>query len=91
MDHALGLTGIAGSIVTEAGFGKNIRHLDQIVFGRNRLRRSADHVNLVYTIGIEQIHAPDRNRPAVPFNRDPLWSRSCFASRCSIGWPGTRT
>jgi hypothetical protein len=45
---------------------------DQIVVGRNRLRRSADHVNLVYFIGIERIHVFDCNRIAVPIERDPL-------------------
>lgn len=39
MDHALGLTDLAGSILTEARHGKNIRHLieglfRQSVFGR---------------------------------------------------------
>ena len=48
------------------------RRIGQIVVGRNRLRRSADHVNLAYLIEIERIHAPDRNRIAVPINRDPL-------------------
>ncbi len=39
LDHALGLTGMAGSILTEARRGKNIRHMveglfRQSVFGR---------------------------------------------------------
>ena len=46
--------------------------IDQIVVGRNRPQRSADHVNLVYAVEIERIHAFDRNRIAVPIKRDPL-------------------
>ena len=45
LDHALGLTDMAGSILTETRRGKNIRHLVEGFFG----------------------------------------------SRCSVGWPGTRT
>ncbi len=32
LDHALGLTGMAGSILTEARRGKNIRHLVEGLF-----------------------------------------------------------
>ena len=32
LDHALGLTGMAGSILTEARHGKNIRHLVEALF-----------------------------------------------------------
>ena len=46
--------------------------IDQIVIGRNRLQRSADHVNLVYTIEVERIHVFDWNRDAVPIKHDPL-------------------
>jgi hypothetical protein len=47
--------------------------IDQIhVVGRNRLRRSAEHVNLVYLIEEERIHALDSNRIADPINRDAL-------------------
>ena len=46
--------------------------LDQIVVARFRTKRSADHVNLVYSVEIERLGAFDRNRIAVPINRDPL-------------------
>ena len=46
--------------------------IDQIVVARFRPQRSADHVNLVYAVDIERIHTFDRNRIAVPIERDPL-------------------
>jgi len=47
--------------------------IEQIhVVGRNRLQRSAEHVNLVYLIEEERIHALDSNRIADPINRDTL-------------------
>ncbi len=40
MDHALALTGMAGSILTEARRGKNIRHLVEGLFPQYRCGRS---------------------------------------------------
>jgi len=48
------------------------RTLDQIVVARFHPQRSADYVNLVYSIESEPIHAFDRNRTVVPIKRDPF-------------------
>ncbi len=41
LDHALGLTGMAGSILTEARHGKNIRHLVEALFRQSVFGRLA--------------------------------------------------
>ena len=48
------------------------RRIDQIAVGWNRLWRSIDRVNLVYTIEVERIGAFDWNRDAVPIKCDPF-------------------
>ncbi|MCH8111983.1 MAG: IS1380 family transposase [Proteobacteria bacterium] len=43
LDHALGLTGMAGSILTEARRGKNIRHLVEALFRQSVFGRLAGY------------------------------------------------
>ena len=43
MDHALGLTGVAGTILTEAQRDKNIRHLVDALFRQSVCGRLPGH------------------------------------------------
>ncbi len=43
LDHALGLTDLAGSNLTEARRGKNIRHLIEELFGQSVFGRLAGY------------------------------------------------
>ena len=56
LDHALGLTGMAGTILTEARRGKNIRHLVEGLFRQSVFGRLA---------GYEDVNDADR------LGRDP--------------------
>ncbi len=51
VDHALGLTGMAGSILTEARRGKNIRHMVEGLFWQSVFGRLA---------GYEDVNDADR-------------------------------
>ena len=57
LDHALGLTGMAGSILTEARRGKNIRHLVEGLFRQSVFGRLAGYedVNDAERLSIDQM------------------------------------
>ena len=46
-DHALGLTGMAGSIQTEVRRGKNIRHLVEVLFRQSVFGRPAGYQGVI--------------------------------------------
>ncbi len=62
LDHALGLTGMAGSILTEARRGKNIRHMVEGLFRQSVFGRLA---------GYEDVNDADRLSPSSTSSLQP--------------------